>query len=447
MGQVVRGSRKIGLRERIKSVRIQATGTQFQNNTPSTITLKAVAQNFEAISYAWYKGTVTTVVGTNQNFVIAHDQVSTVETYRVVVKNNQNQEYEDSISITKVIDGPQGRPGQLPIQREWRFGDVYRNNDEVIDYIYHRATDSWWKLKPGYNNVIAGINPSNAFMQLNSLEQLAVNILIAENANIAGLIFKNEKLISQTLASNGSPNIEIDGKNGELKCYKVEAKGGSVGALEIASNGLSYRFDSLSASNYAKRYNIDMRFEDGSKAAIGYDAIFSLSGYVKGVGTFVCSYNRGLDPHYNTKPGDLGYPLSPMNVGLLVSAKGATRNHALFINDGDIAGNALYTKFIQSFSSYDMTDESVLIFNGIYNDTVHIGLPKGADLWDGRTVTIMQAGNGYFTLYPVGASLYHTNSRFVGPGQNLHFGSYGTRMTLTYSAQTNTWYITSINSF
>lgn len=237
MGQV-NGLRTIRLRERIKSVRIQATGTQFQNNTPSTITLKAVANNFEAISYAWYKGTGTTVVGTNQNFVIANNQIQTVETYRVVVKNNQNQEYEDSISISKVIDGPQGRPGQLPIQREWRFGDVYRNNDEVIDYIYHRATDSWWKLKPGYNNVVAQINPTNEFVRLNSLEQLAVNILIAENANIAGLIFKNEKLISQSPSVN-NPNISIDGKNGKVVFKDANITAGYIGGLKLEDNMLS----------------------------------------------------------------------------------------------------------------------------------------------------------------------------------------------------------------
>ncbi|MGG5599459.1 hypothetical protein [Myroides sp. DF42-4-2] len=255
MGQVVRGSRRIGLRERIKSVRIQATGTQFQSNTPSTITLKAVAQNFEAISYAWYKGAGAVIVGTNQNFVVANNQVATVETYRVVVKNNQNQEYEDSISISKVIDGPQGRPGQLPIQREWKVGDIYRNNDEVVDYIYHRATDSWWKLKPGYNNVVAGIYPSNAFIQLNSLEQLAVNLLIAENANLGGLIFKENKLISQDKDQDGNPIISIDGKTGKVVFTDgvfrgaIQAQHGWFGNLFLSGNALSNQGQGLVERN------------------------------------------------------------------------------------------------------------------------------------------------------------------------------------------------------
>lgn len=228
----VNGLRSIRLRERIKSVRILLTATQFQNNTPSNITLKAMPQNFEAVSYKWYKGDGTTVIGTNQNFVIAHDQVSTIETYKVVVTDNRDREYQDVISITKVIDGPAGRPGQMPVQREWKVGDVYRNNEDVIDYIYHRATETWWRLKPGYNNVTAQINPTIEFIQLNSLEQLAVNLLIAENANIAGFVFKDQKMVSQN-PSPDNPNLTLDGVNGLLK-----ALAGQIGGFRIESGNI-----------------------------------------------------------------------------------------------------------------------------------------------------------------------------------------------------------------
>ena len=308
MGQV-NGSRTIRLRERIKSVRIQATATQFQNNTPSTITLKAIPYNFTAVSYAWYKGTGTTVVGTNQNFIVANTQVTTVETYRVVVKNNQNQEYEDVISISKVVDGPQGRPGQLPIQREWVVGDAYRNNDEVVDYVYHRATDSWWKLKPGYNNVTAQINPTNEFIRLNSMEQLAVNLLIVENANIAGFVFKDQQMVSQS-PTPANPNLVLDGVNGQLKAMK-----GQIGEFNI-NEGLEYskqgfRIVGMQAKAYQKFFRFD---KDGLKLINDdwYNGIFcseNESGFMQ------CNIGNNHNVRYEIETGGVDYYMKIFGTG------------------------------------------------------------------------------------------------------------------------------------
>lgn len=308
MGQV-HGSRTIRLRERINSVRIQATGTQFQGNTPANLTLKAVPYNFTAVSYAWYKGTGTTAVGTNQNLIVANTQVAAVETYRVVVKNNQNQEYEDVISISKVIDGPQGRPGQLPIQREWKVGEVYRNNDDVVDYIYHRITDSWWKLKGGYNNVTAQENPTNEFIRLNAMEQLAVNILIAENANIAGFVFKDQKMISQS-PSLSNPNLSLDGVNGELKVMK-----GQVGEFTI-NEGLEYNKQGLKfVGNMLKTYQKFFRFDRNGLKLINNDWY---SGAFCGQNESGFSYCAGGDTHsvkFEIETGGVDYYLKIFSEG------------------------------------------------------------------------------------------------------------------------------------
>ncbi len=217
----------IGIKEKTKYVTIISTATQFQGSSPANITLQAKLYGITAKSYAWYKGTATTVVGTSQNFIIANSQVATVETYKIVVTGIDNQTYESAISITKVKDGDPGqpgKPGKIPIQREWKQGDIHRNNNDVIDYIYHRATKTWWRLKDGFNNVTAPANPSNAYIQLNSLEQLAVELLLAENANIAGLIFKDNKLIGQ-YPSPDNPYLLIDGYNGYIKSNNGEFGG------------------------------------------------------------------------------------------------------------------------------------------------------------------------------------------------------------------------------
>lgn len=321
MGQV-NGSRTIRLRERIRSVRIQATGTQFQNNTPSTITLKAMPQNFTAVSYAWYKGTGTAVVGTNQNLIVANSQVATVETYRVVVKSNQNQEYEDIISISKVIDGPQGRPGQLPIQREWVTGDIYRNNDEVVDYIYHRATDSWWKLKPGYNNVTAQINPTIEFIRLNSMEQLAVNLLIAENANIAGFVFKDQKMVSQS-PSPLNPNLTLDGVNGQLK-----ALAGQIGEFKI-DQGLEYNEVGYKLIDGVSRISQQQFRLDKTGMRLFHDDWYSGNFCGEGVGGgMVCVTGNSHNVKYEVSTGGIDYYMRIKGEGKL---RDATYKAALWI--------------------------------------------------------------------------------------------------------------------
>lgn len=228
---MVRGMRSIKLRQKAKFVKIVSDGTQFMGASPNQITLKAVYDGITAASYQWFRG--TTSVGTNQNLIVANNQVDVVQVYKVKVTATDGAVYEESISLTKVNNGPQGVPGALPIQREWKTGNVYRNNAEVVDYVYHRATKTWWTLKAGYNNVTATANPGNQFRQMNSLEQLAVNLLIAEEANLAGFIFKDQKLVSQN-PSPQNPNLMLDGING-----KLEAKSGSIGEFEI-NEGLEY---------------------------------------------------------------------------------------------------------------------------------------------------------------------------------------------------------------
>lgn len=299
----VNGARTIKLRELVKSVKILATGTQFQGNSPNNITLKAQAYGFTPVSYSWYKGAGTAVVGTNQNFIIANNQISTVETYKVVVKNNQNQEFEDTISISKVLNGSQGIPGQIPVQREWKTGDVYRNNTTVIDYIYHRATDTWWRLKDGYDSVIATINPGIEFVQLNSLEYLAVNLLIAENANIAGFVFKDGKMISQK-PSTTNPNVVLDGTNGSVKLLS-----GDIGIFSIGQ-GLTYdktgfRYIENNIYSYQKRFSLGtsgLQFVNNDV----YSGVWCLQNEL---GQDMCSNKNTHRLDYTIETGDVDYAL------------------------------------------------------------------------------------------------------------------------------------------
>jgi len=102
---VVRGKRSVKLREKLRSVKIQSTANLFQGVVPANITLKAVPVGFTAKSYQWTLNESSNVIGTNQTFIIANNQVENVNTYKVVVTATDDSTYEETISIAKVRDG------------------------------------------------------------------------------------------------------------------------------------------------------------------------------------------------------------------------------------------------------------------------------------------------------------------------------------------------------
>ncbi len=102
---VVRGKRSVKIKEKIKAVQIQSTANLFQGAVPANITLKAVPQGFTALNYKWYINAGTSIVGTNQNFIIANNQVETTNVYKVVVTSIDGEDFEATISIAKVKDG------------------------------------------------------------------------------------------------------------------------------------------------------------------------------------------------------------------------------------------------------------------------------------------------------------------------------------------------------
>lgn len=119
-----------------------------------------------------------------------------------------------------------GLPGAIVVQKEWVTGDTHRNNVDIVDFIYHRNTDTWYRLKNGYDNVVAASTPnSTQYEEIPWMKFLAVQNLLVENANIGNLIFKDQALISLKGTVNGVeanydgqsnfiPNIYINGYNG-----------------------------------------------------------------------------------------------------------------------------------------------------------------------------------------------------------------------------------------
>lgn len=157
----------------------------------------------------------------------------TTVTFNTLSIRASNGTISDTITIAAVRDGSNGLPGKLPIMMEWIQGDTHYNNDTVVSYVYYRAGNTWWRLKDAYTERVATASPSTTYyQQLSSVEYLVTKVIIAEQGNLAGLIFKDNKLISQKGMINGVestdysnpsfvPNVYIDGATGEIVANKL----------------------------------------------------------------------------------------------------------------------------------------------------------------------------------------------------------------------------------
>lgn len=129
--------------------------------------------------------------------------------------------------------GIQGTSGPIPRTFEWVAGEEYENGGAYIDYIYYRSQDAntgWYTVKIINNTLtkkIANIGIPNAslFNKEPFSPQSTFGTVIAEQANLAGFIFRNQILQSQAITSNFNkctqmtktvPNLTIDGLQGVI---------------------------------------------------------------------------------------------------------------------------------------------------------------------------------------------------------------------------------------
>lgn len=147
------------------------------------------------------------------------------------------QEWSAPVRFTPQ-DGAKGEDGKSPALV---FRGVYDNtgatlyygNEYRIDAVYYNgayyvaridadvvAANNGTTFKGKTPTNKAYWNPFGA-----SFESVATNLLLAENANVAGFIFRNNKLVSQTIADDGLPMLELDGINGKITAYEGVWKG------------------------------------------------------------------------------------------------------------------------------------------------------------------------------------------------------------------------------
>ena len=138
-------------------------------------------------------------------------------------------------------DGSQGITGSTgpsPRTFEWVVGTQYQYGDGYIDYIYYRGSGEsdpcrgWYIVKPNpsLSKTTATANSGGCpnttlFEKQPFTNNMSFSTVIAEQANLAGFIFKNQVLTSQasgyqTCGSTQTgpyPNLTIDGIYGVIK--------------------------------------------------------------------------------------------------------------------------------------------------------------------------------------------------------------------------------------
>ena len=124
-------------------------------------------------------------------------------------------------------EGAQGKPGDngqnapiLVFRGKWDSSKTYYGNSSRVDCV--KSGNAYYVTQtnaPNGTNGFSGIDTSNGtYWKLfgASFESIATGLLLAENANIANLIFKNQRLESSA-KTKGDPNIFFDGISGNAK--------------------------------------------------------------------------------------------------------------------------------------------------------------------------------------------------------------------------------------
>ena len=144
--------------------------------------------------------------------------------------------------------GPQGQQGisgtsgPTPRLLEFVQGASYKNGGLYIDYAYYRSNDvneGWYTVKlpsghtPGteVSQIYSGGIPDNTkFDKAPFTKEMSFGTVVAEQANLAGFIFRNQVLYSQAGAVTSSCHIETPGV--ELKNLSLDGISGIIKFLD-----------------------------------------------------------------------------------------------------------------------------------------------------------------------------------------------------------------------
>ena len=259
-----KGTFSLKLQPSVNQIIISYSSDGTYTIDPTAVTVKLLKNDGNYISeitdyniaYKFNESPVENLIQPGGSIPISYNGSRLYLELKVYDKTN-NSLLLDKETIPFVKSGVPGVPGSRGSairQLEWREGYTYVNNNEFRDYIYYRSSNptfEGWYVTKGLSAVAnSGYPDLNLFEKQPFTESSIFGNIIAENANLAGFIFRNQQLFSQAgmeqVTNPTYSNMLINGLTGFLKFSEK---------LYIDKDGITF-FDSN------KKPRIRFGFED-----------------------------------------------------------------------------------------------------------------------------------------------------------------------------------------
>lgn len=155
------------------------------------------------------------------------------------------ENWSEPVRITP-YDGKDGKNGKSPAmvyRGEYDSSKTYYGNQYRVDAVKHNGIYYIARIDAGEFHNVAPTNTSKWNNFGAQFESIATGLLLAENANIAGWIFRNNRLESQTLADGTTadgattkkPMVFMNGVTGEVSFAGGKVQFNSDGTVSIGN--------------------------------------------------------------------------------------------------------------------------------------------------------------------------------------------------------------------
>lgn len=276
--------------------------------------------------------------------------------------------------------GDRGPSGSMPRYRgTYKSSETYVYNSEYRDIVIYNGNA--YIVKPyGYSGSATPTNTSY-WEQSNKFSFVAMDTALIDGANIAGFMFKSQKMQSQ------SGTLTLDGINGS-----IDARKGTIGGFALSNNSLS-----TTGSNASIKFEIDgynfLRLNDPSSSAF---LAARADGRTAASFSTYGSSNSSIALELLCNASGFGYALKSRGNAEIVARSGE------FVRINGLALNA-----IEVSSSYTVksSDDLIVCKN---TSSITVSLPSSATMWKGKIVFIKPANTGNITM---SGSIREANNR------------------------------------
>lgn len=263
-------------------------------------------------------------------------------------------------------DGKDGVSAASVYRGEYSSTKRYYGNSFRVDIVKYNSAYYISRVDaPNGSGGFTGVDPTNtnywnAYGA--SFESVATSLLLAELANIAGFIFRNNRLESQTLsdgsttdgATSKTPMVFMNGLTGQVSFAGGKVVFNSDGTVNIGNGKFTVDKSGNVSMNNVTMNNITAnsgtfqgRINANNGIQFPVQSLSGTTGIIKNNVTFVT-----INPTYDQDMRTFYFPSNP-NTGQLLIVKNISKNTQIQI-DGN--GKLIYCDYTGGVEAIDLTD-------------------------------------------------------------------------------------------